>query len=99
MMGPEASSSRMPITRRHPLYPFLVLYALVGLMFGPIGHQVSEDMPENKTHPYFPDQVWPYAVLAMAVLVGRGLMALIGHPLLQPGQPADPPAAIIPLPE
>jgi len=89
----------MPITRRHALYPILILYALVGLMVGPIGPQVSDDMPENRTHPYFPDQVWPYPVLAMAVLIGLGFMALIGQPLLQPGQPADPRAAIIPLPE
>ncbi len=96
MIAPRASSSRL---RRHALYPMLVLYALVGLMFGPIGHQISDDMPESKTHPYFPDHVWPYPILAMAVLVGLGLIALIGQPLLQPGQPADPRAAIVPLPE
>src|SRR5256886_3037131 len=99
MIAPKASSSPPPITRRHALYPMLVLYALVGLMFGPVGHQESEDMPESKTHPYFPDHIWPYPILAMAVLVGLGLMALIAQPLLQPGQPADPRAAIIPLPE
>lgn len=77
----------------------LVLIALVGLMFGSIGRQVSDDMPEGKTHPYFPDHIWPYPVLAMVVLVGLGLLAVIGQPLLQPGQPADPRAAIIPLPE
>src|SRR2546430_15830292 len=68
-------------------------------MFGPIGHQVSDDMPESNTHPFFPDHIWPYPILAIAVLVGLGLMALIAQPLLQPGQPADPRAAIIPLPE
>ena len=99
MSAPKASSSRLPITRRHALYPILTIYALVGLMFGPIGHQVSDDMPESKTHPYFPDHIWPYPILAMAALVGLGLMALIGQPLLESGQPADPRAAIIPLPE
>ena len=99
MSAPRASSNPPPITRRHALYPMLVLYALVGLMFGPIGHYVSEDMPESKTHPYFPDQIWPYPILAMAVLIGLGLMALIGQPLLESGQPADPRAAIIPVPE
>ena len=99
MIPPRASSDRLPITRRHALYPILALCALVGLMFGPIGHHVSEDMPENRTHPYFPDHFWPYTILAMAVLVGLGLMALIGQPLLEPGQPADPRAAIIPTPE
>ena len=99
MSAPKASSSRLPITRRHALYPILAIYALVGLVFGPIGHQVSDDMPESNTHPYFPDHIWPYPILAVVVLVGLGLMALIGQPLLQPGQPADPRAAIIPLPE
>ncbi len=99
MTAPKPSSSRLPITRRHPLYPILALFALVGLMFGPIGRDLSEDMPENRTHPYFPDHFWPYPVLAVVVLVGLGLMALIGQPLLEPGRPADPRAAIIPRPE
>jgi quinol-cytochrome oxidoreductase complex cytochrome b subunit len=77
----------------------LALYALIGLMFGPIGRQVSEDMPEGKTHPYFPDHVWPYPILAVAVLIGLGLMALTGQQVLQPGPPADPRAAINPIPE
>ena len=96
MIAPTAGSSRL---RRRALYPTLVLYALIGLMFGPIGNQISDDMPESKTHPYFPDHIWPYPILAVAVLVGLGLMALIGQPLLESGQPADPRAAIIALPE
>ena len=92
-------SYQLDLGLRHALYPLLAIYALVGLMFGPIGHQVSDDMPESKTHSYFPDHIWPYPILAMAVLVGLGLMALIGQPLLESRQPADPRAAIIPLPE
>ena len=99
MIEPRANSDRLPITRGHPLYPILVIIALAGLMFGPIGHQVSDDMPDSKTHPYFPDHIWPYPILGIAVLVGLGLIALIGSPLLEPGQPADPRAVIIPLPE
>jgi quinol-cytochrome oxidoreductase complex cytochrome b subunit len=56
-------------------------------------------MDDSKTHPWFPDQVWPYAVLAMVVLVMLGLLAFLGQPLLEPGQAADPRAAIIPRPE
>lgn len=93
------SSNRLPITRHQALYPLLALLALAGLMFGPIGRHADEDAPEDRTHPYFPDHFWPYPILAMAVLVGLGLMALIGQPLLEPGQPADPRAAIIPRPE
>ena len=54
---------------------------------------------ESKTHPWFPDQVWPYAVLAMVVLVMLGLFAFFGQPLLDPGPAADPRAAIVPRPE
>ena len=32
-------------------------------------------MPESRTHPYFPDHVWPYAILAMATLITLGLLA------------------------
>jgi quinol-cytochrome oxidoreductase complex cytochrome b subunit len=99
VIAPKRTSDRLPITRRHPLYPLLALYALVALLFGPVGRQVSDDMPESETHPYFPDHVWPYPILAMAVLITLGLLALIGQPLLQPGQAADPRAAIIPRPE
>ena len=54
---------------------------------------------ENKTHPWFPDQIWPYPVLAMVVLVSLGLLAFFGQPMLDPGPAADPRAAIIPRPE
>jgi len=81
------------------LYPVLALYALAALLFGPIGPQVTDDMPESKTHPWFPDHVWPYPILAMAVLIGLGLLAVAGQPVLQLGSPADPRAAINPRPE
>jgi quinol-cytochrome oxidoreductase complex cytochrome b subunit len=54
---------------------------------------------ESKTHPWFPDQFWPYPVLAMTVLVTLGLLAFFGQPLLDPGPAADPRAAINPRPE
>jgi quinol-cytochrome oxidoreductase complex cytochrome b subunit len=54
---------------------------------------------DRKTHPWFPDQVWPYAVLAMVVLVMLGLFASAGRQVLEPGPAADPRAAINPRPE
>jgi quinol-cytochrome oxidoreductase complex cytochrome b subunit len=53
----------------------------------------------DRTHPWFPDQFWPYPILAMAVLIVLGLLAFAGQPLLEPGPAADPRAAIIPRPE
>ena len=100
MIVPKPTSDRLPITKRHPLYMILAVFALAALLFGPVGGpQMSDDMPETKTHPYFPDHIWPYPVLAMVVLVGLGLLAFFGQPLLQPGQPADPRATLIPRPE
>jgi quinol-cytochrome oxidoreductase complex cytochrome b subunit len=75
------------------------LYALVALAFGPLGRHLTEDMPAEKTHPYFPDHFWPYSVLAMAVLVILGLLAVFGQPVLQLGPAADPRLAINPRPE
>src|SRR5438034_11556001 len=51
------------------------------------------------THTSCHYRVWSYPILTGAVLVGLRFMALIGQPLLEPGQPADPRAAIIPRPE
>lgn len=99
MITQRRTSARLPIRPGHPLYPLLALYALVGLLFGPIGRQVGEDDPESKTHPYFPDHFWPYPILAMVLLVTLGLLALAGQPLLQPGAAADPRADLIPRPE
>lgn len=99
MITRRTESGRGPITSKHVLYPMLALYALAGLLLGPIGHGAAEDTPESKTHPYFPDHFWPYPILAMVVLITLGLLAVIGQPVLQPGQPADPRAVAIPRPE
>jgi quinol-cytochrome oxidoreductase complex cytochrome b subunit len=87
------------MTPRQAPNPFLALYALLGLLFGPVGRHVTDDMPEDKTHPYFPDHIWPYPILGMAVLVTLGLVAVLGGAVLEPGPPADPRLAINPRPE
>jgi quinol-cytochrome oxidoreductase complex cytochrome b subunit len=56
-------------------------------------------MDRERTHPWFPDQFWPYPILAMVVLIALGLLAFAGQPLLEPGPAADPRAGIIPRPE
>jgi quinol-cytochrome oxidoreductase complex cytochrome b subunit len=58
-----------------------------------------DDAPDSRTHPFFPDQVWPYMVLTTAVLVLLGILAVVGRPLLEPGQAADARALNIPRPE
>lgn len=59
----------------------------------------GDDDPVSRSHPFFPDQVWPYPILVTAVLVILWLLAWVGHAVLQPGAAADPRAAIIPRPE
>lgn len=54
---------------------------------------------DGKTHAYFPDHVWPYLVMVVAVLAILGTLAFAGQPLLEPGQAADPRTAAIPRPE
>ena len=80
---------------RNPLFTAI---ALVALMFGP-ARDARDDMPDSRSHPYFPDHVWPYAILAMATLITLGLLALVGQPLLQLGQAADPRVSAVPRPE
>ena len=65
---------------------------------GPTG-PTPYDMPEDKTHPYFPDQFWPYPILAMVVLIILGLLAFFAQPVLDQTQAADPRAGINPRPE
>jgi quinol-cytochrome oxidoreductase complex cytochrome b subunit len=99
MMPGSRPGDRLPIGRGHPLYPILATLALISLAFGPAGQEQGEDEPEERTHPYFPDHFWPYPLLAMAVLVTLGLLALVGQSVLQLGQAADPRAVIVPRPE
>src|SRR5579864_502429 len=89
---------RLPIGPRHPLYPILALVALAGIAFGPVADD-AEDLPEERTHPYFPDHFWPYPILAMATLVLVGWLAYAGRPELQPVQAADPRAVVVPHPD
>ena len=99
MRDPKRDPRGLPIGPGHILYPILATFALTGILFGSIGHHLTEDMPESKTHPYFPDHIWPYPILAMVALVTLGLLAVFGQPALQLGQAADPRVVAIPRPE
>ena len=99
MIAPTPVSGPQRAASRPRFYPMLALIALAGLLFGPIGRQIGDDMPEGKTHPYYPDHFWPYPLLAMGTLITLGLLAVVGQPLLHLGQAADPRAPIIPRPE
>ena len=99
MIARKARSSGVRNAARPRFYALLALFALIALLFGPIGRDVGADTPESRTHPYYPDHFWPYPILAMAVLITLGLLAVVGQTVLQLGPAADPRAAIVPRPE
>lgn len=90
-------TDRLPVGPRHFLFPLFAFIALGGILFGPVGHHIAEDMPEADTHPYFPDHFWPYPVLAMVIVTVLGVLASIGPPQIGPA--TDPRAVVIPRPD
>ncbi len=60
---------------------------------------MAVDMPDDKTHPFFPDQFWPYPVLTMAMLAMLGLLAAAFQTNQQLDGSADPRAFVIPRPD
>src|ERR1700738_3113853 len=56
----EAEYKRMPIGPDHILYPVMISLALFPILMGASGHHLADDMPEENTHPFFPDHFWPY---------------------------------------
>jgi quinol-cytochrome oxidoreductase complex cytochrome b subunit len=56
-------------------------------------------MPDDETHPFFPDHFWPYPIIAVVMLVAVGLLAFFVQKNLQLEPSADPRAAAIPRPD
>lgn len=76
----------------------MALYALAARLFGPTDPS-ARDLPEAGSHPYFPDQFWPYPVIAIVALVSLGLLAALGQAMLVTGPAADPRSTVIPHPD
>lgn len=95
----ESEWKRLPIGPDHILYPAIVGIALVGMLLGGAGHQLADDMPDEETHPYFPDHFWPYPVLTVLTLAGLGLLAAFAQGVLQLDGSADPRAAVVAHPD
>ncbi len=83
----------------HILYPVLVGLALFPILMGAAGHHLADDMPDDDTHPFFPDHFWPYPIIAVVMLVGVGLLAAFVQKNLQLEASADPRATLIPRPD
>src|SRR5258708_25340532 len=55
----EPEWKRLPIGPDHILYPLLIGIALFPILMGSAGHHLADDMPDDETHPFFPDHFWP----------------------------------------
>ena len=77
----------------------LVGLALFPILMGAAGHHLADDMPDEETHPFFPDHFWPYPIIAVVMLVAVGLLAFFVQKNLQLEPSADPRAVTIPRPD
>ena len=95
----EPEWKRLPIGPDHILYSVVVGLALFPILMGAAGHHLADDMPDEDTHPFFPDHFWPYPIIAVVMLVAVGLLAYFVQKNLQLEPSADPRAATIPRPD
>ena len=95
----EPEWKRLPIGTDHILYPLLVGIALFPILMGNAGHHLADDMPDDETHPFFPDHFWPYPVIIVFIMVVVGFLAFFVQKNLQLEQSADPRAVTIPRPD
>ncbi|HVH62673.1 MAG TPA: hypothetical protein VNA65_03630, partial [Candidatus Dormibacteraeota bacterium] len=95
----EPQWKRLPIGPDHILYPVLIGLALFPILMGDAGHHLADDMPDEDTHPFFPDHFWPYPIIAVMMLILVGLLAAFVQKNLQLEPSADPRAVTIPRPD
>ena len=95
----EPEWKRLPIGPDNILYPVIVGIALFPLLMGDAGHHLADDMPDEDTHPFFPDHFWPYPVIIIVMMITLGLLAAFVQMNLQLEAPADPRAVTIPRPD
>ena len=95
----EPDYKRLPIGPDHILYPVLIGLAMFPILMGDAGHHLADDMPDDETHPFFPDHFWPYPIIAVVMLVAVGLLAWFVQKNLQLEASADPRAVTIPRPD
>src|SRR4030088_2894909 len=97
VLAPEYK--RMPIGPEHILYPVMVGLALFPILMGASGHHLADELPDDETHPFFPDHFWPYPIIMVALLVAVGLLSLVAQQNMGLEQSADPRAVVLPRPD
>jgi quinol-cytochrome oxidoreductase complex cytochrome b subunit len=95
----EPEYKRLPIGPDHILYPVLVGLALFPILLGSAGHHLADDMPEDETHPFFPDHFWPYPIIAVIMVITVGLFSAFVQKNMELEQSADPRAVVLPRPD
>jgi quinol-cytochrome oxidoreductase complex cytochrome b subunit len=95
----EPRWKRVPVGPDHILYPVLVGLALFPILMGSAGHHLADDMPDDETHPFFPDHFWPYPIIMVLMLVTVGLLAAFVQKNMELEQSADPRAVVLPRPD
>jgi quinol-cytochrome oxidoreductase complex cytochrome b subunit len=95
----EPEYKRMPIGPDHILYPILIGLALFPILLGAAGRHLAEDLPEEETHPFFPDHFWPYPIIMVLMIVTVGLLSLFVQQNMELEQSADPRAVVLPRPD
>src|SRR5258708_5277758 len=95
----EPEWKRLPIGPDSILYPVIVGIALFPILMGDAGHHLADDMPDEDTHPFFPDHFWPYPVIIIVMMITIGLLAAFVQKNLQLEASADPRAVTIPRPD
>ncbi|HEX6488032.1 MAG TPA: hypothetical protein VF137_04030 [Candidatus Dormibacteraeota bacterium] len=95
----EPEYKRLPIGPDHILYPVLVGLALFPILMGAAGQHLADDLPDEETHPFFPDHFWPYPIIAVIMLLTVGLMAAFVQKDMALEASADPRTVVIPRPD
>ncbi len=95
----EPQWKRLPIGPDHILYPVLIGLAMFPILMGDAGHHLADDMPDDETHPFFPDHFWPYPIIAVMMLIAVGLLSWYVQKNLELQASADPRAVTIPRPD
>lgn len=96
----EPQGKRVLIGKDDILYPIAVSMGLVSALFGQsAGPHLANDMPEDETHPFFPDHFWPYPVIMMSMLIAMGLLSIFESVNMQLPAAASPTIVISPRPD
>jgi quinol-cytochrome oxidoreductase complex cytochrome b subunit len=95
----EPDYKRMPIGTDSPLYMVMLGLALFPILMGAAGQHLADDLPEEDTHPFFPDHFWPYPIIMVLIAITVGLLSAFVQKNMLLEQSADPRAVVLPRPD